>query len=642
MISVDQLNPAQQAAVAHGTGPCLCIAGAGSGKTAVLTLRIARLVEAGVPPEQILAVTFTKKAAGEMQDRVRDLVGDGPAEAMTISTLHSVGYLILRETWIRRGQRWAVLGPAQQKRLVRDILAAPTAANRLGINWQVDLAQALARLQRWKADLITVADYRQMADGEPDGDRWYELYRRYEAAKDRDRWVDFGDMLLMPVVWLRDHWDDRAAWAARWPWILVDEAQDLNTAQWALVDLLAGGTPPNIFAVGDNWQAIMGFQGARPDYFVTLKDRWPGCRVIILDTNYRSRPYIVETGNRVIQPDPGPIPKTVTAARPPGPHHLQVFPVDDERDEAGTVVQLLQAAQADGLPWRELAVLYRTNAQSRAVEEALVRAQIPYRIVGATGFYRRREVQDLLAYLRVTHDPTDVEAFSRAVMAPSRYLGHAFVREVQAEAGRGGDLVLAMGRLRPRVKPFQRPGLDELLDLWGQLGDLTRPADMLALVRDVTDYDAWFTRDDTDADLDDRLGNITALEQAAAGFRDLPSFLRHVDQMLATPTDDDPAADRVTCSTIHRAKGLEWAGVVVIGMAQGLLPHRMSLGHPDHLAEERRLAYVAVTRARDLLWITAPALYQGRALTPSPYLADMGVLLTPPDQEEETVHESRP
>lgn len=630
MIRPDTLNPAQRAAVDHRDGPCLCIAGAGSGKTAVLTLRIARLVEDGIPPEQILAVTFTRKAAGEMAERVRDLVGEGPAEAMTIATIHSACYGILRDWWAARGERWAVLAPGQQKRLVRDLLGPPSRENPAGLNWSIDLKLALARIEGWQHALISPQDYRRhYADQDENGRRWAALYGAYEASKQRNRQIDFGDMLVHAYRLLTTQPAVLTTLQDQWRYILVDEAQDNNTAQWEILLRLAGAHR-NLFVVGDDWQSIYGWRGAHPERLAALRTMWPETRVIILDTNYRSRPYIVEAGNRVIRQNPPIIDKCLRPARGGDEaDRIDVWRAADEVDEAAAIITHLQAVHAEGWAWRDLAILYRTNAQSRAIEEALVRADIPYRIVGAAGFYHRREVLDLLAYLRVAHDPTDADAFARAVMAPARFLGHGFVRDVVREAGPRGDLVAALRRMP--LKRHQRPGVEELLTVWDALAQLARPADMLDAVRDLTDYDAWFLRDDIEADAEDRLGNIVTLTQTARQFDTLADFLRHCDRMQKAPLDDDdPHADRVTCSTIHRAKGLEWPGVVLAGWADGLLPHARA----ESLEEERRLAYVAITRARDRLWITVPETYQGRALKASPYLRDLGMDLDAREAQE--------
>lgn len=618
------LNASQMAAVTCDTYPILCLAGAGSGKTHTLTHRVARLVSEGVPPDQIAVMTFTRKAAAELQDRLQDLLGSGAVLAMTIGTIHSLCFRLLREVWAARQETWEIIAPDQQKRLVRDLLAPPSRTNPQGLNWAIEIRTALSTLSWFKNHLWSPAD---LDPGAWDP-RWATLYAAYEAAMRAQHLIDLDDLLVETWRVLRDDPALRQRWHDQWAYLFVDECQDNSTAQWEILRLLAA-PEHRVFYVGDDWQSIYGWRGARPDYLVHFQQYYPSGTILTLDLNYRSLPYIVDAGNTLIQRNLQQLPKTLRSARATDPQWTApvVWTPSDDADEAAMVVRTVQTLhEADGRAYSDMAVLYRTNAQSAALEDALVRAKIPYRIVGSTGFWARREVKDLLAYAALTWDRQDEEAFRRILNVPSRYLGRAYLIAVTNwKELHGLDYVEALESCP--AKPYQRRSAMQLAAVLRALQTLESPGDIIATARDLIDYDAWFLRDEAaEGDDADPLDTLRVLEDTAYRFHSLEDLLAHATMMQQRTQTDTGPADQVTLLTIHRAKGLEWPVVFGVGWVQGVLPFRRSLEDPDALEEERRLAYVAVTRARDQIYLSAPLVMRGRECDASQFLEEMALL----------------
>lgn len=622
MRRLDGLNAAQTAAVKHLEGPACVIAGAGAGKTRVITVRAAHLVEEhGVPAAAVLLCTFTKKAAGEMGERLQELIGPSATEQMSIGTIHSLCYRILREEWRHEGLSFEPLSDYWQKRYFKDILGA---APPWGMNWECDLGEAMAKVSRLKNELYTPDRYAaELADDEPEGDRWLELYRRYEKRKTGECKIDFDDMLLLCHELLRDNPGVLGRWRRFFSYIEVDEFQDTNTAQWEIIRLLAA-PKNNLFVVGDDWQSVYGWRSAKPELIVNFREHYPEAATYVLETNYRSLPHVVEAGNRLIGHNAGQFPKVLRAHRD-GQGELYRIQAADDEAEAKMVIGEIQALLEEGHHPRDFACLYRVNAYSRAFEEALVAAEIPYVIVGSAGFFRRREVQDMVAYLRLAADPRDADAFRRAVMAPSRFLGASYVKAVEDHA-RGRSLLDSATRA-PGLKPYQIRNAQQFVDVVRHIGGL-KPAEAITAIRDLTEYDDWLKRDDTEGEADnDRLENLRSLEAAAGRFPTIDAFLKYVETMMARSRDAEQAGDKVVLSTIHRAKGLEWPVVFVVGVAEKLLPHRLA----EDVAEERRLCYVALTRARDRLYVCSPAAYAGKGLEMSQFIPEIHEAWQPAD-----------
>ncbi|MFS8641269.1 MAG: UvrD-helicase domain-containing protein, partial [Symbiobacteriaceae bacterium] len=545
------------------------------------------------------------------------------AEDVNVGTIHSFCFRILREEWRAQGIEYDVLDDRRQKRIMQEILGPRGPKNPWGLNLDetvMTAPEALAMIGRLKNDLITPDRYAEQAES---GDPLVDVYWTYERRKEQERLVDFDDMLLLCYRLLNENPAILRSWQRRWTWVLVDEFQDTNRAQWEILRLLAA-PENNLFVVGDDWQAIYGWRGARPELIVRFRDHYPDARVIVLDTNYRSVPSVVEAGNRLIRFNPDQYPKVVRASRA-GHTEPQLIIAADEDDEAALVATEIEALVAEGLAYRDIAVLVRTNRQTRAFEDAFVARNIPYVVAGAVGFYRRREVQDLLAYLRLLVDPHDDEACKRVFNVPSRFLGAAYQREVEAYAISQGLSFFEAMDTAPGLKDWQRRRAAEfvrlILELRERYGS-ARPSDALVAIRQAVGYDDWLRREEQDEADNRRLENVQELTAAAGRFSTIPDFLAYADMMASRTRDaDDESGDKVHVLTIHRSKGLEWTAVFLAGVADGLLPHARA----ESLAEERRLCYVGITRARDRLYVLYPATYNGRYRDPSRFLAEMGL-----------------
>jgi DNA helicase-2/ATP-dependent DNA helicase PcrA len=625
---VDSLNPGQKAAVEHITGPCCVVAGAGSGKTTVLISRIANLVEEGVDPSNILAVTFTKKAADEMKERLAALIGD-EACRVNMGTFHSVCYSILRREWQKAEQR----EPIQeywQKKTIRDILSPPSRNNHNGMNWDLDVGQAMGFISWQKNNLIGPdGTFDNIAANE---DKYRYLYKAYEEVNEREKKLDFDDMLLWCYQILKNNAGVRARYSTEFRYILVDEFQDTNLAQYEILKLLARPAN-NVFVVGDARQAIYSWRAARVDFILRFKDEWPGAKIIDLETNYRSTENIVSISNRLISGAGIKYPGRCKAHQ--GPQLDPVFMRSDDGDhEAGQIADEMQSlVDSEEYTYSDCAVLYRVNAQSQALEDALIASQIPYAIFGSTSFYQRKEVKDILAYLRILEDPNDAEAIARVLNVPKRYLGKVFLQKAQEYACRQNISLLDGLRLCPEAGQFKYRSVRDFLhciDVLMRDKENFIPATMVNKVRETTGYDAWLCEEegaDEGAD-NQRLDNLDALAAAAERFGRLGDFIFYCEQAGSRKKDED-SADKVQLMTLHRSKGLEFPVVFLTGMIQGLLPHRRSCKYvdgemvPESIEEERRLCYVGMTRAKERLYLSTMSTYRDKYAEPSMFLEEV-------------------
>lgn len=627
---LQSLDDNQRRAVLHDKGPCLCLAGAGSGKTRVLTYRIAQLIANGVDSDRILAVTFTNKAAKEMRDRVEDLVSHEKSAGLIIGTFHSVFWRhVLQPVWREEGDRRAEAAVAEgweQKKWIKEILK--------DLNWNLEVSLAQRFISRQKRAGRSPDDDLLLPDGAEERESFYRsLYEEYEARKLAENRLDFDDMIFLTWRLFKSRSDIAARFQGRWDYVLLDEFQDTNPIQYETVRLLAA-RHRNFFAVGDDAQSIYGFQGASVQHILRFVQDWPGAVVIPLETNYRSVPPIVEAAGRLLDHAREKFPKSVMPKRGGGTPPT-VVSLEDEDAEAAFISREIQALHKSGVPWREIAVLYRTNAQSRAVEDALVRENIPYVIAGSFGFYGRSEIRDVLAYLRLAVDPTDDDAFRRVLNVPSRYLGKVFMDSLTAWAhARKLGLFAALSSL-PDMKPYQRRSVESFLFLVNRLRRLessgASPSFMIQVVRKDGGYDAWLRGEEGDDVDNDRMENLDELQYAAGRFSSAKRFLEFADQ-VARATARDERADAVQCLTIHKAKGLEWSCVFLAGCVNGLLPHFRAVEKddqgnviPESIEEERRLMYVAMTRAKDRLWCCVPQVLRDRDMEPSPFLDEAGL-----------------
>ena len=611
---LESLNPEQRAAVEHPGGAVLVIAGAGSGKTRVLTARVAQLLACGVPARAILAFTFTNRAAREMRARIDAAVGtpgsagQGAGE-MWVGTFHATCVRLLRReaeaAGIPRG--FAIYDREDQEGVIRGLvkkLELPDTAFRVGA--------VLARISDAKNALVGPAEFERVAVS-PHERRLAELYGLYQRELASNGALDFDDLIGMTVQLLHERPDVAERYGRRFQHVLVDEYQDTNHAQFRLVHALVA-VHGNVFVVGDDDQSIYGWRGADLSNVLEFERAFPGATVLRLEQNYRSTGNILRAANAVIAHNRARKGKTLWCEREAGAR-LRFALAADESDEAQCVRRFLEERVRRGKRLDEAAVLYRTNAQSRALESELRQHGLAYEIVGGVSFYHRREVKDLLAYLRLAVNPADAVAFWRVWNTPRRGLGAAVRAEVEAVmSGRGVTPVEAL-RALAREGALSRgaaEGADRLLAVLDELAArLEDPVDVLFMrLLDGTGY-LRHLASLGEEDLEDRRANVEELAATAGGFaaRDGGTLLDFLAES-ALLTDVDRLAegvDRVLLLTAHNAKGLEFDAVVVAGLEEGLFPHGSALEDEAELEEERRLFYVAITRARDEVLLTAAA-----------------------------------
>jgi DNA helicase-2/ATP-dependent DNA helicase PcrA len=642
------LNAAQQEAVETVEGPVLVLAGPGSGKTRVLTHRVACLVrEHGVPPRQIMAVTFTNKAAREMKDRLYRLLGDQLGE-LTIGTFHAICARILRREAQAAGisPQYVIYDTGDQLGLARQALRA------LNLDEKLYTPQAmLNRISAAKNELLLPADVQAGTYREEVARRVYE---RYQALLAESHALDFDDLLMKTVQLFRQDGDALARYQRRYPFILVDEWQDTNMAQYELVKLLAGKRA-NLFVVGDEDQSIYAFRGANYRNVARFREDYPQARVILLEQNYRSTQTILDVANAVIARNVHRHPKRLYTDKGGGPQ-ITVVEAYDEQEEGDLVISEIQRLAARGqVRLGDCAVMYRTNAQSRPIEDAFVRRGVPYKLVGATRFYERREIKDVMAYLRLVHNPYDSMGLTRILNVPPRGIGQQTVSQLAAWATELGVPVYAAlqvlaeaegrqtqansgepgGEARARA-PFGKRATGMLL-AFGALIDklirLQREVSLLEFLDQVLEQTGYatFTRDGTEEG-QTRWENILELRTVARDYADLPpetalmTFLEEV--ALVSDVDNlDERVDAPTLLTMHAAKGLEFPVVFIVGMEEKLFPHSRSMEDPEQMEEERRLCYVGVTRAKELLYLIHTfrrTLYgENEVREPSRFLADI-------------------
>ena len=636
------LNPAQADAVRHHGGPLLVLAGAGSGKTRVLTARLAYLLEGErLPPWRILAVTFTNRAAGEMRRRVTALVGREPA-GLWIGTFHSVAARLLRReaallgftpqfTIYDEDDRLAVI-----KRLLERLGHSPRA-------YSPRLTAAL--ISGAKNRLVSPAELAESAD-DPAARVAAAVYAELGPALKAANAMDFDDLLLHPLTLFAEHPERLAYYQERFASILVDEFQDTNRAQYLFVRQLAG-RHHTICVVGDDDQSIYGWRGADIRNMLDFQSDFPSARLIRLEQNYRSTQRILDAANGVIAENADRLGKTLFTARQGGEQVVLVASAD-ERDEAEWVArELRERCATDHYAYGDVAVLYRTNAQSRAFEDAFRRSAIPHRVVGATSFYQRREVKDLVAYLRLIVNRADDEAFLRAVQVPRRGIGLGSVATLQAAAAQWRRPLLETAAIADRVatlRPAAKQAFQQFASLIERLRATlpdTSPAALLEQLIGAVDYEAHLAEEGPDGM--ERIENVKELVAGAAEWseeadpEDPSSPVERYLTSAALTTSDESIkgdADGVSLLTVHSAKGLEWPIVFLAGLEDGLFPLSRALETPEGTEEERRLAYVGITRARDRLYLSwARARRRGGQLMPGRPSRLLDAL--PPDVIEE-------
>ncbi|HEY6808243.1 MAG TPA: UvrD-helicase domain-containing protein, partial [Gemmatimonadales bacterium] len=610
------LNPAQRAAVEHGAGPLLVLAGAGSGKTRVLTTRIAHLIQTrGVRPDRIFAVTFTNKAAGEMRRRVAELLGADP-RGLWIGTFHSLSARLLRREagLLGFGPNFTIYDEDDSQALVKRLLEARELSPKA-----FPPRAVCGIISGAKNQMVDAEAFAARADS-PLERAAAQVFSALGPALQQANAMDFDDLLLLPLRLFREHPERLAHWQRRFEHVLVDEFQDTNAAQYQLVRALAG-VHKNLCVVGDDDQAIYGWRGADVGHMLAFQHDFPGTTLIKLEQNYRSTQVILDAANGVIAENAERLGKTLFTETQGG-EPVVLLTAADERDEAEWLATEYARLAADtDLPYDAMAVLYRTNAQSRPLEEAFRFRGIPYRLVGAVSFYDRREVKDVLAYLRLLANPADDEAFLRVVNVPRRGVGEASVVALVQAGARWGRPLLEVARGADRLeglRPNVREGFAAFARTIDQLrADVGRADPALALDRIVTAtrFDAYLA--DEGAEGVERLENVRELIAGAAAWAevaetpddaeepDASPIERYLTQAaLVTGTDSVQGESGVTLLTVHMAKGLEWHVVALAGLEDGLFPLGRSAAQPGGVEEERRLCYVGLTRAREKLYLS--------------------------------------
>jgi len=603
------LNPPQRDAVTLTEGPVLVVAGAGSGKTRVIAHRIAYLLGVtGVDPRRVLAVTFTNKAAQEMRRRVEDLVLPAGIRPPLIATFHSMCVRILRQRAAAAGLPASFVIYDEDDRLgvVKEAMRELDFDER-----SLTPAAAVHRISHAKNQMLPPEEVEQLART-PREERLAALYRLYEQRLREAGAVDFDDLLLR-VVRLFETSPETLSWyRTLWTHVLVDEYQDTNRAQYRIIQLLTQ-EHRNLCVVGDPDQSVYRWRGADLRNILDFEKDFPDCRVVVLDQNYRSTKRILDIASAVIANNVARKDKRLWTDNGEG-DKASLFRAWDEGEEAAFVAQSIRAAHREGVDHRDVAVFYRTNAQSRVLEDALRRASVPYLIVGGVRFYERREVKDIVAYLRLLVNPRDDAAFRRAVGAPARGIGKATLERLTEVARAQGTGLLAACATLPRdigTKP--RQGLEAFAGLIARLAERRRELAVPALIDEVVVASGYrdALKADRSAESEARQENLEELSSAADEFVagqealggtevTLESFLDSI--ALVADTDEiDPEAGKVTLMTLHSAKGLEFPVVFLTGMEEGVFPHSRSMDDPEELEEERRLCYVGITRAKQRL-----------------------------------------
>ncbi|MCS6963176.1 ATP-dependent helicase [Thermoflexus sp.] len=628
-----ELNPSQQAAVTAPDGPILVLAGPGSGKTRVLTYRIAYLLTVRrVSPFHILAVTFTNKAAEEMRSRLEALFGEQAAE-LTLGTFHAICARFLRReaSLLGLNPQFVIYDEEDQLEAVRQALRD------LNLDEKRYRPGALrAAISRAKNEFVRPDDYPIRTYFDEIAARVYSRYEERLRAADA---LDFDDLLLRAVELFENHPEALARYQERYRHILVDEFQDTNTVQYLLLRQLAS-RHRNLFCVGDEDQSIYGWRGADFRNVIRFREHFPDARIIILEENYRSTQTILEAAQSVIRFNTERYnEKRLIAARGPG-SPIAVYEAFDEEDEAAFVARRVQELiETRGVRPQEIAVMYRTNAQSRALEEAFVRAGLPYRLVGGLRFYQRREIKDLLAYLRLILNPHDDLSLTRVLNVPPRGIGSATLSKLTALAQRQGSSLftaiegISSGAVRVSLSHKIHHALAdfaERIQAWRAIREGMGVAELLRRIIDEIGYAEYLeSLEEHEPEIGGRRwDNVLELLRVAAPYRPgafedpLAAFLGEA----ALISDVDTLRDDVEAPillTLHAAKGLEFEAVLITGLEEGLLPHSRSMDDPAALEEERRLFYVGMTRAKDLLVLTYAFRRYDEIRTPSRFLREI-------------------
>ena len=606
---LDGLNREQQQAVQHTEGPLLILAGAGSGKTKVLTVRIAYLLAQGVNPYEILAITFTNKAAKEMKSRVEGLVGD-VANRIWLSTFHSFCAKFLRfelDNFLGYNSNFTIYDTSDSQVVIKAALKALNLDDKY-----YPVGAMISAISDAKNKLMFASDFRKQARDFYQ-QKLADVYEYYEKELRKNNALDFDDLLLVAVKLLQSNATVLDKYSKRFRYVMIDEYQDTNHAQYLLAYLLSSHWK-NIAVVGDADQSIYAWRGADIQNILDFEKDYPNCKSIKLEQNYRSTKIILDAANAVIDNNEGRPEKNLWTDKTEGAK-IQHFTAQSEHEEAAFIGDtIVKKHDIYGVPYGDMAILYRTNAQSRVLEEALIKRALPYTMVGGTKFYDRKEIKDVLAYLRVLYNPFDDLSLLRIINVPKRSIGATTVSKLQDYARENGTslfMTLTQLHLVDSIKGKTKEKLEEfgilIFTLVAEMDDKS-VLDILEAILDRTGY-LYQLEESTDPQDQARAENIGELLSVAKDFQDtnptgtVEDFLEQV--ALVNDVDSFEQEDsKVTLMTLHAAKGLEFPIVFLGGLEEGLFPHSRTLMNPEEIEEERRLAYVGITRAEQELYIS--------------------------------------
>jgi DNA helicase-2/ATP-dependent DNA helicase PcrA len=618
-----QLNPNQQMAVEHVEGPLLVLAGAGSGKTRVVTHRIAHLIDIGVLPSDILAVTFTNKAAEEMKTRIRSLKN----AHVLACTFHSLGARILRESIHLLGYspNFAIYDQEDSEKLLKTCMQQLQLDDDKGI-----LKNLKTQISSAKNDLMAMEEIEKSNDL-----LFFQIFTLYQAKLKECNALDFDDLLYLPVQLLKEHESARREYQQRWLFVLIDEYQDTNAAQYTLARLLVQ-THQNIFAVGDPDQSIYSWRGARYQNILNFEKDFPGAKVIALEENYRSTNGILEAANALIEHNSNRYDKKLWSHLGQGAK-VGFFSAQSERQEAEFVVhQILNRREQNNFSLNDIAIFYRTNAQSRVFEDALLAKRISYTIIGGLSFYQRREVKDILSFLRMIVSDTDLISFLRTINQPKRGIGAKTLEKIIEAAGTQPILTFCIQVVTEhtafKLSLKQKESLESYIRMIHALRKDQAHLKIHELIAKTIELSRYIQSLHEDPDtMQDRKENLDELIGKAAEWEDEqpePSLSKFLEELsLRTTADDQGPLPAVKLMTLHNSKGLEFPLVFLVGLEEELFPHINSLDDPAKIEEERRLCYVGITRAKQFLYLCA-ATYRylwgtPRLMRPSRFLKEI-------------------
>lgn len=603
------LNTEQQAAADFLHGIASVVAVPGSGKTLTMTRRIANLVEKGVAPENILGLTFTRNAAMAMRRKLEPVL-NGEANRVTLATIHSFCYSMLKN----EGITFELLTGKEQLRFVKKILSKLKIKN-------VSAGVAVQEINTAQCNMIAVSDLWELYDNDPNLIRFAQIYEHYEQEKEKRKLLDFNDLLSKAYDLLLKTRDLLDKYRETYRHILVDEFQDTNPAQMALINLLVetvNGSERSFWVCGDDSQSIYSFTGASVGNILNFTEMFPGSKLFIMETNYRSTPQILAACQNLIQHNSRKIEKTLRTDNGDG-DNVTVISTATEEDEAVQVVsEIMSLVSEYSFPHKDIAILYRANAQSRVIEEALSQAEVPYHIENGINFYQRFEVKVLLDYMRLIINPNSEEgneAFRSVINVPNRYIGQRFISEVETYADEH-DLYLYDGlKQMPVTVPYLKGYVRDFIALIDPLiKDAVKmePCELIYILREGLDYDQFIAEDEIPSSDDSKIANINQLQIAANNYGTIPALLNYTDSFKEELSNDK---NGVSLMTIHKAKGLEFPVVFVIGMVEGMLPNKQG-----DIEEERRVAFVGMSRAMQHLYLTYSRKHLGREVKKSIFI----------------------